>query len=200
MLTHSCRGREKEGGPGASAEGKGGPRSSLQFWLCPWDWGGLKTLASPASPALSPGSPPGSCVCPSASESVLISVPVSFSDSPSLPTPAPHAWIWGTAGMGQALKTEPSTVMGPTVRLWERHIPEKNRLRERETDMENPGRLGGKQRAQVRARRAPWQWQPLCLLLSVLCWRRCSARPARPSLPAAPPQVSPSSLPSAGPH
>lgn len=132
MLTHSCRGREKEGGPGASAEGKGGPRSSLQFWLCPRDWGGLKTLASPASPALSPGSPPGSCVCPSASESVLISVPVSFSDSPSLPTPAPHAWIWGTAGMGQALKTEPNTVMGPTVRLWERHIPEKNRLRERQ--------------------------------------------------------------------
>ena len=133
MLTHSCWGREKEGGPGASAEGKGGPCSSLQFWLCPQDWGGLKTLASPASPAPSPGSPPGSCVCPSASESVLISVPVSFSYSPSLPTPTPHARIWGTAGMGQALKTEPNTVMGPSSEaVGETHTREEQTERKRD--------------------------------------------------------------------
>lgn len=34
VLTHSCMAREKGGGSGVSTEGKGGPHSSLQIWLC----------------------------------------------------------------------------------------------------------------------------------------------------------------------
>lgn len=67
----------------------------------------------PCLPGPGPKVPSWLFFCSSASESVLISVPVSFSYSPSLPTPT-CAGNWGTAEMGQTLKTEPNTVIGPS--------------------------------------------------------------------------------------
>ena len=86
------------------------PPSSLGFTSGP------AKFEDPGQPCL-PG--PGPKVlswlffCSSASELVLISVPVSFSYLPSLPTPT-CAGNWGTAEMGQTLETEPNTVMGPS--------------------------------------------------------------------------------------
>lgn len=53
--------------------------------------------------------------------------------------------------MGQALKIEPNTVMGPSSKaVGETHTTEEQLARG--TDMENPGRLREKQGAQARTR------------------------------------------------
>lgn len=157
VLTHSCRGRRRKGVGRSLCRGKGltpvfPPILTLSSGS-PRQWlGRLYNPVSPASPALSPGSPLRSCVCPTASE--LVSVPVSFSYH--APPPAPHPLgIWGTAGMGQAPKIEPNTVMGPAVRLWEKCIPENRQTASRGTDTESLGRPRGREGALDRVRESP---------------------------------------------
>lgn len=167
VLTHSCRGRRK--GVGRSlCRGKGltpvfPPILTLSSGS-PRQWlGRLYNPVSPASPTLSPGSPLRSCVCPSASD--LVSVPVSFSYH-APPTPHPLG-IWGTAGMGQAPKIEPNTVMGPAVRLWEKCIPE-NRQKVRGTDTESLGRPRGREGA-LDTGKAPRQASMVMVAAGALC-------------------------------
>lgn len=147
----------------------------------------------PCLPGPSPKVPSWLFFCSSASESVLISVPVSFSYSPSLPTPSPCAGNWGTAETDQTLKAEPNTVMGPgSEAVGETHAREEQTEREGQTWSIQEGWEGN--RAQVRAGKVP----------SVACCWPCAGGDSLPGLPpsppAAPPQAGPSCLPSAGPH
>ena len=98
MLTHSCRGREKEGGPRASAEAKGGPCPSLQFGLRPQGQRGLRTLASPASLAPAPRSLPGSSFVPQ-----LLNRSLSLSQSLSHTHPPSQARVHAP-GIGEQLR------------------------------------------------------------------------------------------------
>ena len=193
MLTHSCRGREKEGGPGASAEGKGGPRPSLQFGLrLPPGQRGLRTLASPASLALAPRSPPGSSfVLQLLNRSLSLSQSLSHTHPPSQP---PHA-----PGLGEQLRWarpwRQSQIQSwdPAVRLWERGMPEKNRLRER--DRHGESRKAGRE-TELRSELGKSPLRPAVGL--VLEGTPCPACPLHPQQPL--PQAGLSSLPSAGPH
>lgn len=88
-------------------------------------------LASPVSPAPVPKV-----------SSWLLSVPLLLNQSltvHSLSHTLPPPSIWGIAGMGQALKTEPNTVIGPSSEaVGETHSREQTA---RGTDMEKPQRL-----------------------------------------------------------
>lgn len=125
-------GAERRRGPEASTEGKGGPHSCFQLWLCLQVWGDYMNLASPVSPAPVP-----------TVSSWLLPVPLLLNQSlavHSLSRTPPPPSIWGTAGMGQALKTEPNTVIGPSSEaVGETHSREEQTARG--TAMEKPQRL-----------------------------------------------------------
>lgn len=91
----------------------------------------MRTLASPASLAPAPRSPPGSSfVLQLLNRSLSLSQSLSHTHPPSQP---PHA-----LGIGEQLRWarpwRQSQIQSwdPAVRLWERRMPEKNRLRERD--------------------------------------------------------------------
>ena len=161
------------------------PPSSLGFTSGP------AKFEDPGQPCL-PG--PGPKVlswlffCSSASELVLISVPVSFSYLPSLPTPT-CAGNWGTAEMGQTLETEPNTVMGPSSEAVERRMPEKNRLRER--DRRGESRKAGRE-TELRSEPGKSSLRPAVGL--VLEGTPCPACPLHPQQPLPRPALPPCPL------
>lgn len=205
MLTHSSRVREREAGPGASAEGQGGPPrlppSGLVLRVFPLGSGRLYDPGQPCLPSPCLQGPLLALVCPSASESVSVSVLVSFSYSP-------RPGIWATAEMDQALKIEPNTVMGPSSEaVGESHTREEQTDSKRDRHGEPREAERQKQRAQDRVRESPRQVS--MALAAALCPAPCLVpeesgdglcQAPPPSTPLAPRQISPSFLPFAGPH